>query len=77
LRITGNLSSICQGALRNRWGSSFAALRKIHDVADDKKAQPDSRELTEAGELLVKGSSDVPRTAPVDQLQAIVIASLR
>jgi hypothetical protein len=49
-----------------------AALRKIHDVADDKKSQPDSNELTEAGELLVKGSSDVPRTAPVDQLQAIV-----
>jgi hypothetical protein len=49
-----------------------AALRKIHDVADDKNSQPDNPELTEAGELLVKGSSDVPRMAPVDQLQAIV-----
>jgi hypothetical protein len=48
------------------------ALRKIHDVADDEQAQPGNRELTEAGELLVKGSSDVPRTAPVDELQAIV-----
>ena len=49
-----------------------AALRKIHDVADDQSSQPADRELTEAGELLVKGSSDVPRTAPVDELQAIV-----
>jgi hypothetical protein len=48
------------------------ALRKIHDVAADEQAQPGNRELTEAGELLVKGSSDVPRTAPVDELQAIV-----
>ena len=48
------------------------ALRKIHDVADDQSSQPADRELTEAGELLVKGSSDVPRTAPVDELQAIV-----
>jgi hypothetical protein len=49
-----------------------AALRKIHDVADDPQSQPGTRELTEAGELLVKESSDVPRTAPVDELHAIV-----
>ncbi len=49
-----------------------AALRKIHDVADDQNSQPGNRELTEAGKLLVKGSSDVPRKAPVDELQAIV-----
>ena len=60
------------GCTPQQVGEFVAALRKIHDVADDKKAQPDSRELTEAGELLVKGSSDVPRAAPVDELQAIV-----
>ena len=49
-----------------------AALRKIHDVADDQSSQPADRELTEAGELLVKGSSDVPRAAPVDALHAVV-----